>query len=491
MKILYRYIIKEHLNPFFGALIVIMFIFLLQFLVKFIGQIFGKGLSLFIILELITLNLAWMMALAVPMSTLIAVLMAFGRLSADNEITILKSSGISIYRTIRPSIVFGLIITVIMVYFNDQILPDANHEARKMFSAIKQKKPTLSIEENIFYDLAGYSFVVDQIEKPLTDEWLSLSTMLGPEYKNPEHLDRLKNVTIFDRSSPTVTVTINAENGYMVYSKEKKALIFTLFNGEFHELDFNKIEEYQHSEFEKNVVYIPAQNFELESENSNYRSDREMNIKQMQQEVAKNRDHIVSQQKKTVEDISQNFKVLQGLFTLMNNDSFKIDSTREMPKQIIDIRTAAEKRAIRQADRHRQRMKTNYSIVSNYQRNVNKYNVEIHKKLSIPFASIMFILVGAPLGIMARKGSMGIATLLSMGFFVLYWAFLIGGEKLADRQFMSPFWAMWAPNFIVFFAGLFLIWRAVKESSFIDWEKIIHFFTRRRKVNQTSQNENT
>jgi lipopolysaccharide export system permease protein len=124
--------------------------------------------------------------------------------------------------------------------------------------------------------------------------------------------------------------------------------------------------------------------------------------------------------------------------------------------------------------------------VSNYKKNINKFEVEIYKKLSIPFASIVFVLVGAPLGIMARKGSMGVAISLSLGFFVLYWAFLIGGEKLADREFVSPFWAMWAPNVIVFFAGIYLIWRAVKESSFINWDRIFKIF---KKLSFQSDNQ--
>lgn len=477
MKILTRYVIKEHLAPFFGSLFVIMFIFLLQFLAKFIGIIFGKGLSLFTILELISLNLAWMVALAVPMSTLLAVLMAFGRFSEDNEITILKSSGISIYRTIRPSLIFGFVITLVMIYFNDQVLPEANHEARKMFKSIKRKKPTLSIEEHIFYDMANFSFVVDGIEKTLAEEWLNLNATLGTDYKDQEALDRLINVTIFDRSNPNVTKTINAEEGFMVYSKEKRALVFTLFNGELHELNFTKIEEYQRSEFEKNVVYIPAKNFELEESNSNYRSDREMNIAQMQTEVQKKKEKVREINDKTIIEVTKNFTALENLFTLIEKDSSqKLESLTSFPADMEKVETVARKKALREADRKAQKMNTNISILNNYKKGINKFDVEIYKKLSIPFASLMFVLVGAPLGIMARKGSIGIAVLLSLGFFVMYWAFLIGGEKLADRQLVSPFWAMWSPNFIMLFAGGYLIWRAVRESSFINWDHIIAFF---------------
>jgi len=473
MKILNRYIIKEHIGPFIGALTVIMFILLMQFLVKYIGQIFGKGLELSTILELIALNLAWMLALAVPMATLIAVLMAYGRFSADNEITILKSSGISIYRTIRPSLVFGLVLTLGMVYFNDQILPDTNHAARKMFQAIKQKKPTLSVEEHIFYEMGNFAFVVDQIERPLPDEWLSLESMLGPEYRDQDQLDRLRNVTIFDRSNPKTTTTINAEEGYMVYSREKSALIFTLFRGEFHELDFKKIEEYQRSEFQRHIVYIPATNFELEESNSTYRSDREMNIASMQTEVDKSYEQLNEQLKKTGNDIDDFLIKLNKLFIMSENDTIINLIAANPPPEIKEQQwKIARKKALNSANRLAQKMKVNSNLASNHKKNVNKFEVEIYKKLSIPFASIVFVLVGAPLGIMSRKGSMGIATTLSLGFFILYWAFLIGGEKLADREFLSPFWAMWAPNFIVFFGGVYLLWRAVRESSFINWDRL-------------------
>ncbi len=477
MKILNRYIIKEHIGPFLFALSVIMFILLMQFLVKYIDKIFGKGLSLLTILELITYNLAWMMALAVPMATLVAVLMAFGRFSADNEITILKSSGISIYRIIRPSLFFGLMLTAGMIYFNDQILPDTNHAARKMFQAIKRKKPTLSLQEHIFTEMGNFAFVVDKIEKPLPDEWLNLSALLGPEYQNNEQLDRLKNVLIFDKSSPNSTTTINAEEGYMVYSKEKQALIFTLFRGEFHDFDFKKIEEYQRSEFEKQIVYVPAKNFELEETKSNYRSDREMNIAQMQEEVLKSQNQTIKQIEQVKGDLSKNFTRLQKLFDIIQNDSLgtlsKVDSIPPVTKQQLKI---ARQKAMRTAERYAQKMKTNISLLNNQQSRINKFEVEIYKKLSIPFASIMFVLVGAPLGIMARKGSMGVAISLSLGFFILYWAFLIGGEKLADRRILSPFWAMWAPNAIVFVSGVYLIWRAVRESSFIQWERLLKIF---------------
>jgi lipopolysaccharide export system permease protein len=100
---------------------------------------------------------------------------------------------------------------------------------------------------------------------------------------------------------------------------------------------------------------------------------------------------------------------------------------------------------------------------------IDQYKVEIHKKYSIPVACIVFVLIGLPLGIMSKRGGFGMAATLSMGFFLLYWAFLIGGEKLADRNILSPFWGMWSANILLTILGIYLIIRIGKESVVIDW----------------------
>jgi len=113
----------------------------------------------------------------------------------------------------------------------------------------------------------------------------------------------------------------------------------------------------------------------------------------------------------------------------------------------------------------------------------NSYLVEIHKKYSIPFACLVFILIGAPLGIMARRGNMAVGLGLSLVFFVLYWAFLIGGEELADRLYISPFWAMWSANILLALAGTYILVRSTKEMTFISWKWAERFIPKKfRKV---------
>ncbi|MEJ2634325.1 MAG: LptF/LptG family permease [Calditrichia bacterium] len=258
MFLLARYIIKEHLGPFFFSLAVIMFVFVTKFIVQYIGKIFGKGLSLGTILEFIYLNLAWMLALAVPMAVLVAALMAFGRLSADNEITILKTSGISLYKIIRPVLVSSIILTLVMFWFNDRVLPEYNHRARMLFSSISRKKPTLQLEAGIYVTVGKFSILVQDIDRSLGQQVIDKSDNMGPSYAE-DNSDRLKDITIFDRSNSDIQRTIIAKRGTLIFDKEKEKLVFTLFDGEIHEINTKDYSEYRRLQFSRNVFYIQVQ----------------------------------------------------------------------------------------------------------------------------------------------------------------------------------------------------------------------------------------
>jgi lipopolysaccharide export system permease protein len=473
MKILPKYIIREHLPPLIFALAVLMFIFLMQFLLKYITKIFGKGLPFLTIIELVFYNLAWMFALAVPMAVLVATLMSFGRLSGDNEITILKSSGISIYKIIRPALIFGGFVTLLMIIFNDKVLPDFNHRARVMFQNIGQKKATLKLEPGIFFDLGKYSFHVEKIEKTLGEELSERTNLLGPEMDTENAPDKLRTVTIFDRSNPDKTVTVTADEGYMTYSKETKNMVFTLFDGEYHEFDNKNIDEYRFSHFEINRVNIPAPQFEFENRDDDYRGDREMNVAMMVEKVEGNDHSMHTEEEKMRERVEKSWKPIARKLKNMRSDAVikekKSDLFADVPEHV--LKKGAE-RAYMKAGRLQQLLKTSGSRISSYEVAMNRYLVEVHKKFSIPFASIVFILVGAPLGIASRKGSMGIGITLSIFFFLLYWICLILGEDLADRRFIHPMLAMWFPNILIGLSGFYLTWRTVKETTVINWDKI-------------------
>ena len=470
MFLLARYTIREHIGPFLFSLAVIMFVFVTKFIVQYIGKIFGKGLSIGTIIEFIYLNLAWMLALAVPMSVLVAALMAFGRLSSDNEITILKTSGISIYKIIRPALIATIFLTIFMFWFTDKVLPEYNHKARLLFSSISRKKPTLQLEEGIYMNLGKYSILVEDVERSLGEEVIDKSNIIDPEYVD-DRADRLKDITIFDRSSSDLQRTIIAATGRLVFDKVRESLVFTLYNGEIHEINTKDYSEYRRLQFTRNVFYIPAPDLVFKRDEDEWRGDREMNIKMMKAEVAKYRNSISNEMKKIRQDMTVYYPAPDSIKSWLARETDNDPVAEISLSKIQSSRT----KALRKTQAVIQRLKSSDKNIDFYRRQIYKYEVEIHKKFAIPFASIVFILIGAPLGIKAKKGSLGVGVTFSIGFFLLYWVFLIGGEELADRQLISPFLAMWMANIIVGSFGVYLTYRVVKETTFIRWEKLPKF----------------
>jgi len=179
-----------------------------------------------------------------------------------------------------------------------------------------------------------------------------------------------------------------------------------------------------------------------------------MDIKMMLEQTKKMTENI-SIAKNTTRDI-----VTSSISKILS----KIDDDTSETKTIKLSQIAEKNRIIlKQLTVQQQNMEMNL-------RNKNKFLVEVHKKFSIPFACLVFVIIGAPLGIMAKRGGLAVGSGLSLGFFVLYWAFLIGGEELADRGYISAFLAMWSANIIIGALGIYIIIRSTKETTFISWE---------------------
>lgn len=464
MKILTRYIIKEHLGPFFFSLSVIMFVFVTKFIVQYIGKIFGKGLSLFTIIEFVYLNLAWMFALAVPMAVLVSSLMAFGRLSADNEITILKSSGINLTQILRSALLAAGVLTVLMILYNDKVLPDYNHRARLLYYSISQKKPTLELEEGIYLKLGNFNIMVDEIQKSLEDRISNKSQIFDPDFGS-ESVDKLKNITIFDYSSEQVMRIIIGTAGFLIFDKDRERLVLTLFDGEIHEINMNDYSEYRRLDFSRNVFYIPAPDLVFKRTEDTWRGDREMNIKMMREEINRQNKAIELQINEINKRLTNYFidpQLITNRLNYKGTDSSNIDIANQIPQS----------KAVRKTQSIQQQIIASEANIEHFQKQIYKYEVEIYKKYSIPFACIVFVLIGAPLGIKARKGSFGVGFTFSVGFFLLYWVCLIGGEELADRQIVTPALAMWFANIVVGIAGIIMTYRTLKETTFIRWDKL-------------------
>ena len=464
--ILPRYILREHVGPFFFGFSVITLIFLLNLLFRELSRMLSKGLPWNVVLEFFALNLAWIVALAVPMAVLMATLMAFGRFAADNEITAMKASGVSIYRIVTPILFAASLIAVGMIWFNNAVLPDFNHRARNLAGDIARKKPGVSIEPGVWYkSIPDYGLLVQE---------LADSVQANGKNAHSNGITIARNLLIDDHSDPDHSRTISARRGYLELNPRLGALVLTLFDGEVQELDFTKLEELRHVSFTKHVLSIAVDDMFLRRSESEYRGDREKSAPQMRREVQANHQLIGESLKALNEHVGRDLHRAVGT----TFGAAGAAPTNYKPPARADSLTAVERQqrlsvlllSVRQTLYN---IENQLTIVRSYERTNKSLLVEIHKKYSIPVACLVFVIIGAPLGFMARRGGLAAGGGLSLGFFLLYWASLIGGEDLADRQFISPFIAMWSANFIVGAFGLYLLRRAAKENVTMDLTKLL------------------
>jgi lipopolysaccharide export system permease protein len=397
----------------------------------------GKGLSLWIIIQLIALNLAWMVTLAVPMAVLVSTLMAFGGLSAANEITIMKAGGISLKKLMIPVIICAIIITYLMVLFNNDVLPEANHQAKLLLQDISRTKPTFILEAGKFSDDIGGARLLVK--------------------KTFENSNNLEGVFIYDYSNPDVRNVITAGKGDIGFTSDFKNVIMNLKNGEIHQLNLKDyVSGYRLIKFETHRITLDAAGFGFQrsSDNALSRGDRELSAQIMNGLV----DSMKVFQARSIDTYIETVRAdVRSLFAINFKDTvYKQDTENGLRSNTYDSIYFILKSLNSKSELVKNQIQSNFSV----QKQIDSYEVEIYKKYSIPFACLIFALIGAPLGYRVRRGGFGIAAGFSLLFFLIYWASLIGGEKLADRDLVSPFLGMWLVNIVLGIFGLYLMFKS-------------------------------
>lgn len=439
MKI-YSYILRNHIAPFIFSIFIVISVLLLQFLMRFAERLIGKGLDFWIIIQLIVYNLAWMVVLVVPMSVLIATLMGFGNMSQNNEVAIMKSSGMSLYRMMAPVILASMVVAYLLIQFNNYVYPNANYSARVLMQDISQKKPTLSLVPGVFsQEIPNYSILARDIDR---------------------NTNRLVDLTIYDYSDPSYINIVTANSGNIYFSGDQEKLMLDLYEGEIHTSDLVETENYRKLVFDRHRIALPAEQFLFrQTVDGSSRGDRELGAPEM---------FVIVDSLKDVRDrLTDNYKKDVNEFFTADSVFMQVKRTNAPLMKHSYLRVENKLRSINNNISSKlRRLETNKT-------EINRYMVEIHKKYSLPFACIIFVMIGAPLGTMVRKGGVGVAAGISLLFFLVYWAFLIGGEKLADRGMLNPFWGMWSANFFFALLGVFFTYRAAKERVNINFDFLL------------------
>lgn len=431
--VLKRYILKEHIAPFFLSLFVVTFVLMIDKMIDFMNTIITKRLDFGTVMQVFGLSLPYMLALSVPMAVLVATILAFGRMAVDREIAAMKASGINIYSLIGPLLGVALLLTGLMTYFNHVTLPETNHKLKNLTLKIAYYKPMTIIKAGEFTNIADYTIYV---QKNLETE------LLG--------------IVIYDRKETRFPRTIYAKSGQIKQWDNGNSLQVTLHNGEMHERDEQNAGQYQVRAFKDFTLYIRNLGNQMDFAETDYRSDREMTYAEIQAAI-KDKQREIAQKTVLVEQYNRRLNILKLNSSSLNNQM----ETRRLNAML----------------------KMEQDRLAELHNDLDSIKVEYHKKFALAFAIIIFVLIGIPLGLMTRSSGIGAAFSVSSLIFLVYYIALTGGEQMADRGYISPFLSMWFSNIIFLILAIGLIIASIYERKLIDLHALVWKIEHKRKKN--------
>ncbi len=468
MFLIYRHLIKAAAGPFFFGLFVITFLLMIQILYKFVDLFVSKGVPFWVATKVLFLSLGHTFALSVPMAVLISILMSVGQLAADHEITAMKANGISLWAVLRPLLLMAGVIGLGLAAYNHYIFPESNHTLANLIYDINRQKPMLEIQEGQFTEMGDKMTIFVKHKDDLTG--------------------KIQDVSIFEKEepgdlSPRLTT---AEWGTIIPDHQSDSLLMELFDGEIHDIpDKKDPTKYRIIRFQQHNIRVTNVERDFKESGRKARSDREMNMTDLL-EAARGESERKQEVVKRVADLSSN--ILQWQFQLLDPVKRKNLLGRKITQQpglrrdkLLDGKFKAlpmkVERVIDQAG-YQEKIAESYTIKA------NRFMVEFHKKLAIPFACVVFALLGVPMAVTASRNGKGVSVSLALAVYLIYYIFLVGGEKFADKGKMDPLLSMWSANLVLLAIGIPVFFKAAREGRIFEWN--IPAFLQRNKNKDTT-----
>lgn len=436
MRTLSRYVLKAHLAPAAAGLAIFYFVLSMDFIVDYLNLFIAKGVPGMAVLEGFGLSLAWMTIMAVPMSVMVAVLTAFGRLSGDNEITAAKANGINVFSLMLPVLVAAALIGGGLFWFGNHLLPAANHRLKILLVDIHKVRPLATIEPGILTELpGGYTILVERLDSRTSE---------------------IFDVKIHKLEGDRPLQTVVAERGLISSDRDEDFVRLELQNGEIHEIDPDDPTRFNRLLFDRHVINVEETGTRLVRSDRARKGDRELSLEELRERRAEKEQEVLEASENAVAALDARLEAIL--------DRAHGATEPGQPAGLAAARTSSFHQA-----------ESNIRTMNSSLRHVRRLDVEYHKKLAIPCACLVFVLVGAPLGIRSRRGGVGMGAGMGILFFLVYYLFLVGGEQLGDRGIVTPFWAMWSANVLFGGLGVFLTisvsreWRMPPVARFIDF----------------------
>ncbi|MCC6722767.1 MAG: LptF/LptG family permease [Bacteroidia bacterium] len=511
LKKLHILIFKTFAGPFIVTFFVSLFLFLLQFLWKYIGDLIGKGLEWYVILEFVGYSAIHLIPLALPLAVLLSSIMAFGNLGENYELVAMKSAGISLIKIFVPMYVIILSIAAFAFYSSNILIPKANLSWGALLYDVSNKKPAFNIKEGVFFrDIQGYAIKIGK--------------------KNADN-KTIEDILIYINNSGRGNNNIVlAKSGIMQLSNDEKFLSLKLYDGiKYQEMTENT--DY-YSNFQHNIMQFKSQEISIDLTDLQFKRTRKelfkddyrmMNVNELKAKIdslrkiidARNSltyDYILpyfhthlDSSKKYVFDKKLlklkyhqtlgNFKELRDQFekTYMAEDVYSASKhsnlTNGLSETIIEKRKSDSKTdssknykpEILENSKFFARnilsiIETSYKDVLSQRENQLKYEVEFNKKFSLAVSCILLFFIGAPMGAIIRRGGFGWPMVISVILFILYFSINLIGEKLARGEVVPAYISIWLSTLIILPFSVFLTYKANKDDKIFEKGVSIKWF---------------
>lgn len=454
MKKLDKLIFTSFIGPFLLTLAIAEFILLTQYMLKYLDDLVGKDLGFAVILELLMYFSMNMLPVALPLAVLLSSLMTFGNLGEHMELTAIKTSGISLVRTLRPIFIFAVLLSIFAFFFNNNIVPKANLKAYSLLWDIRQKKPSLDLREGSFYNgIPGYSI---KIAKKYSDG------------------QSLKGVMIYDHSAGRGnTAVILADSGKMTTMYNDQYLVVELFRGKtFIEQTSENIQEndapFLRQQFSANRLMFNLSSFNLDRTREELFAENKMMKNVSQLHVVT--DSLERQVKKERGLVAQNITPYYTYFRQNRHtpNAAKPAADLVVKKKIPAVDLGVVQMATNKARNLRSFTQSYVERMQNTARETNNFNIEVYRKYTQSAACLMMFFIGAPLGAIIKKGGLGVPVLISILFFISFYVMSILGEKWGREGIMPVAQGMWISNAVLLPVGLFFLYQARNDSAILE-----------------------
>ncbi|MBC7947652.1 MAG: LptF/LptG family permease [Chitinophagaceae bacterium] len=462
-KKLDKLVIKAFVGPFIATFFITVLVLLMQFFWLWIDDFVGKGLGIGIVLKFIWYQSSVLVTLALPLAVLLSSLMTFGNLGESFELVAIKSSGISLLRFMRPLFIISILICGVAFLFSNYIIPVANLKSRTLLADIVQAQPAFDLKEGVFYDkIPGFAIKIGKKEANDTV---------------------IRDVIIYEKNDVFQDNFIIARKGLMTVSSDKRFLEFNLLDGWRYEERGDKYgslrTDYIRLGFKeyKKQFDLSTLGFSSRTPDSvNKNNERMYSMRQLDKAIdsfEKENAGLYQQMERTLYTslpFTSFFDTL-GKRKLPTDTSALTKKAKKYEQLLPDsARQVVHDRALGQVIALRSQLESSLLNMNDREKTLRKHKIEWHRKIVLSLACLVLFLIGAPLGSIIRKGGLGSPLIFAIIFFMIFYFATTTGEKFAKENTLTPFTGMWLATFVLVPVGLFLTYKAMRDSQLFNKE---------------------